>query len=597
MARLKVLRQKLKGMSRKKKIRLVAICTAALILILGAGYTVFLAPRLKQEKWIYKEAAVERGTLTAGVTESGALDYGVTDILYELDLTVAEDSDDEDDDGDEDDEETVQRYLRVENVYVTPGQRVEEGSALVKFTDDSVNSVRKLLQSALVDAKSSCNEAESEYDLAVLEAETDYETKLVSEKYAATVYQNSASAIDDEIAALQVEIRQRTNQVGKLEEKVAEALEDYSDAEKDYAEAKEYLDQADRGNAVNFMTVQSDYLSAQTRYQNAKTELEQAQENLEDNAAQITSLENRLTDAKARRSIDRLEAEETYQESVINGENAQITYDAKVESLKETLREEEEDRQKIEEQLAAFEEFVGTEGILYADGEGIITEVGFEEGDRLTDTGSTVVAYAKPDDMTITVDVTQEDVTALAVGDRVDIRFLAYSDEVWEGSILSINTTATSRESATVSYEVVIGVEGDTRALYGGMTAEVTFVTEEKEDVLYVSRKAIVEQDGKTYVYVKQGANGYELQEVLTGLRNSTSVEIVSGLEEGDVIYIASRVSSEEELEAQDTDENAATSADTAAGTDGNGMSGADGGWPGMNGEGADGGWPERGMR
>ena len=528
----------------KKKTKRIGIAAGAFCLALGAGYTVFVAPRLNQEKWMYIESEVERGTLTVGVTESGSLDYGITSILYDLDLTVSDGEDDEEDSG----EETVQKYLKVEEVYVAPGQRVQEGDALVKFTDDSVESVRKLLESALVDAKSSYNEAESEYELAVLEAQTDYETAEISGKYAGEIYNAASSAVDDEIASMQIEIQMRTANIDSLEEKVAEAAEDYNDAYEVYESAKKTMSATDTGNASNFMTIQTEYLNAQTAFRNAETALKQAKENLKENASQIASLQLQVADATARRSIDRLKVQETYLESVINGDNAQIAYDAKVESLKEDLQEEEEQLEKMEGQLEAFEAFVGEDGILYADGEGIVTEVGYEAGDRLVNAG-TVAAYAAPGDMTISVDVTQEDIVTMSVGDSVEIKFSAYSDTVYEGTILSINTTATSRESATISYEVVIGVEGDTGALYGGMTADITFVTEEKEDVLYISRKAIVDRDGRSYVYVKTALGGKELKEVETGIKNSTSIEIISGLEEGDTIYIASRVSDEAAVE------------------------------------------------
>ena len=48
-----------------------------------------------------------------------------------------------------------------------------------------------------------------------------------------------------------------------------------------------------------------------------------------------------------------------------------------------------------------------------------------------------------------------------------------------------------------------------------------------------------MDQDGKTYVYVGDGEEK-QLQEVVTGLENSTLVEIQEGLSEGDTIYIQS---------------------------------------------------------
>ena len=154
----------------------------------------------------------------------------------------------------------------------------------------------------------------------------------------------------------------------------------------------------------------------------------------------------------------------------------------------------------------------------------------------------------------------------LQVGDAVDIAFTAYPEESYTGSILSINTTATSDYSNTVSYTVEISAEGALEKLYGGMTADVIFVTEEKEDVIYVSRKAIVEENGKTYVYRKTALGGKELAEVEIGITNGVDIEILSGLEEGDTIYLASKVSSEAEVKS--TQEDSGSSADTTTGSD-----------------------------
>lgn len=202
-----------------------------------------------------------------------------------------------------------------------------------------------------------------------------------------------------------------------------------------------------------------------------KKALQEAEQALEDNDREIAAYQEKLEDVAAKSRISALETDETYQESMINGENARVTYEAELESLKETLKEAEDEKEQIEKQLSAFEAFVGEDGCLYAKEAGIVTEVLYEAGDSLRDAG-TMISYAAPDDMTISVDVTQEDIVDLNVGDKVDITFAAYEDTVYEGSIRSIDTTATSRESNAVSYTVVIAVEGDTTLLYSGMTAD-----------------------------------------------------------------------------------------------------------------------------
>ena len=552
--------EKLKSLTKKQK-KLILAGIALLLLILAACYTVFIAPLLQKEQWIYKEETVERGTLKVGVTESGSLEYNTKSVDYDLDLDV---SDDEEDDSDDDDD-TVQKYLKIEEIYAASGQRVTEGEELLKFTEDSVEAVRALLQNAVVEAQADYAEAESTYELSLLEAQTDYDIQKISASYAASIRNTSGTSVTNNVASMQVQLEQKQANTASLQEKLTQAQEDYQDALETYEEAKEGYEGVGTDNTVNFMTIQNGYLSARTKYLQAKSSLTQAETAVTDNENAITELTNQLAAAQAKQKIDKLDTEETYQEAVIIGQNAQTTYNATVEDLKETLQEAEETKEKREEQLQAFEDFVGSYGILYATEDGVITEVSYEAGDRLTTTGA-LFSYATSDDMRISVDVTQEDIVDLQVGDAVDITFTAYLEDSYTGSILSINTTATSDYSNTVSYTVEISVEGALEKLYGGMTADVIFVTEEKEDILYVSRKAIVEENGKTYVYRKTALGGKELAEVETGITNGVDIEILSGLEEGDTIYLASKVSSEAEVKS--TQEDSGSSADTTTGSD-----------------------------
>ena len=553
---------KLKSLTKKQK-KLILAGIALFLLILAASYTVFIAPLLQKEQWIYKEETVERGTLKVGVTESGSLEYNTKSIDYNLDLDV---SDDDEDDSDDDDD-TVQKYLKIEEIYAASGQRVTEGEELLKFTEDSVEAVRALLQNAVVEAQADYAEAESTYELSLLEAQTDYDTQKISASYAASIRNTSGTSVTNKVASLQVQLEQKQANAASLQEKLTEAQEDYQDALETYEAAKEGYEGAGTDNTVNFMTIQNGYLSARSKYQQAKSALTQAEDALSENESAITDLQNQLAAAQAKQKIDKLDTEETYQEAVITGQNAQTTYNATVEDLKETLQEAEETKEKREEQLQAFEDFVGSDGIIYATEDGVITEVSYEAGDRLTTTGA-LSSYATSDDMRISVDVTQEDIVDLKVGDAVDITFTTYPEDSYTGSILSINTTATSDYSNTVSYTVEISVEGELEQLYGGMTADVIFVTEEKEDVLYVSRKAIVEENGKTYVYRKTALGGRELAEVETGITNGVDIEILSGLEEGDTIYLASKVSSEAEVKSTEETADSGSSADTTTGSD-----------------------------
>ena len=207
--------KKRKPFGRKKK-RLVMIIAAGTLLVSAAGYTVFIAPLLEKDQWIYKEEMVERGILKVGVSESGALEYGITSVVYDLDLDVSGDEEDEEDD-------VVQKYLKIQEAYVKPGQRISEGELLYKFTEDSISDVRMLLKSAAAQARSEYAEAQAEYNLSVLEAGTDYEVRKLDQQYAASIYEKSSQTIDNEISMLQVEINRRTANTALLQEKADEA--------------------------------------------------------------------------------------------------------------------------------------------------------------------------------------------------------------------------------------------------------------------------------------------------------------------------------------------------------------------------------------
>ncbi len=77
----------------------------------------------------------------------------------------------------------------------------------------------------------------------------------------------------------------------------------------------------------------------------------------------------------------------------------------------------------------------------------------------------------------------------------------------------------------------------DTEGLTAGETAAVVLVTRHKEGVLKVPINALYDEDGEFYVYVVE--NEAKLRrDVQVGLETSTEAEILSGLTEGEVVYV-----------------------------------------------------------
>ena len=65
-----------------------------------------------------------------------------------------------------------------------------------------------------------------------------------------------------------------------------------------------------------------------------------------------------------------------------------------------------------------------------------------------------MLTYAKENEYTVNIDVSEEDVAAISVGEYVELSFGAYPEQTWEGVITSITTTATSEYASTISYPV-----------------------------------------------------------------------------------------------------------------------------------------------
>lgn len=246
-----------------------------------------------------------------------------------------------------------------------------------------------------------------------------------------------------------------------------------------YEEIKDITDN------VEYTKKHDDYLNSKKAYESALEQQANIKEQIADCYEQVTEYEEKIADTNAKLEINQLEGQQAYDTAVTSGELAARVRETELEKLMKEVESAQENMEECQECLQQFEDFVG-DGKIYALESGIVTEIGYEEGDDLVTSG-TIISYITAEDMKISVDVSQEDIVVLNVGDKVDIVFSAYEDEVYEGAISSIKTTSTSEYAAIVSYEVVIELKGDTSKLYGGMTADVTFVTEKKEDVVYVS--------------------------------------------------------------------------------------------------------------
>lgn len=521
-------------MARRTKKTLTVLCIAAAVVIAAACGTIYRKLAQNVQQWEYSEQTVQQGTLTNGVTESGTVEFGITSQIYDLDVSTDDDSDEEDDEEDE-------NYLRVENVYVSVGQRVQEGDKVYRFTQDSIDSVRKVLTYERTEAQIALATAQTAYEIGVLEAELSRDETLLDTSLAQTSYDTVIARISNDLAAKNLEIQQLLKDIYKLQCDLTqeEYLEEKADVSEAYEDALEGVENVADDYVTNRVDAAQAFQSARESYEQFFSQFDESNQQIQDKIDEVYEIEAEIVYKQQLLEKELLAAQQDLKTSTVSGEIADVKYQSSLTGYENALSKAQRELEEAAQKLDAFDEFVG-DGTVCAAGSGIVTEIGYEEGDYLMNTG-TLIAFVKADEMTVSVDVSQEDVVMLKVGDTVELRMSAYEGETYRGIIKSITTTATSRNSATISYPVVISIQGDTSGLYSGMTADVTFVTEEAENVSYVLRKAVVEENGKSQLYIKSGES-YVLTPVTTGWNNGKYIEVKDGINAGDRYYIRTQI-------------------------------------------------------
>lgn len=175
--------------------------------------------------------------------------------------------------------------------------------------------------------------------------------------------------------------------------------------------------------------------------------------------------------------ITELGIQYTYDTAIISGKLAEFTYQQELQQWEEQLAEAGAEKEELESEKALLDSM--TDGILTADRDGLVAEISCEEGDVINGT-EPVISYYNTDTVTITVEVPQEEITLLQVGDEASVTINGMLER--EGVVTEKATEPESGTSrTTVNYEVVIEVDNSDGLLSSGAAARVTVSAERKE--------------------------------------------------------------------------------------------------------------------
>ncbi len=137
----------------------------------------------------------------------------------------------------------------------------------------------------------------------------------------------------------------------------------------------------------------------------------------------------------------------------------------------------------------------------------------------------------------IEVDIYEEDVAKMNIGNLVDISLVAFPEKILKGRVISINPAEEIIEGV-VYYEVSISFDDPPAGVRPGMTVDLLIRTASRENVLVVPEEAIKEKNGKATVEVLIDET-FKEREIEIGLRGSNDVvEVSSGLKEGEHVIL-----------------------------------------------------------
>jgi len=182
---------------------------------------------------------------------------------------------------------------------------------------------------------------------------------------------------------------------------------------------------------------------------------------------------------------------------------------------------------------------------LTAPGNGVVTKLNFQVGE-IASRGAPVAVVSNLTILEAEVNLDETDVVKIAMGMQVVVTVDAFPGMEVSGEVIEIAPTA-NIQSGVVLYPVTVRLDLTDLPLRSGMTINVTFPIEERKDTLLVPFRAVETEGGQAYV-TRVTASGSERVAVTLGLITDTQVEILSGIEAGDVVTVYANPVQDSEL-------------------------------------------------
>jgi len=437
-------------------------------------------------------AVVERGTLLVTVDGSGSL-------APQQEVVVP-----------------FQVSGRVVEILVRTGSAVEAGDVLVRL--DDTNAHRALANAEFSVKQSEVSLASAQLTLdRLLEWEADESSVELAEANLAAAemaYQKArldSSLAGDQITSSEVNLAQAQRSLEDAQEAYDSAYDPGRDWELGDKRRSAQLE-AEREGAADALIAAQDNLSvAQAAYNLAVAGVSDSG---------VTSAWSQVVSAQISLENETEPPDENDIESArLQVEQAQVS----LEQAKLSL-------------MSAQSDLAETE--LTASVSGTVAEMDLQLG-QMVNSGQTGVVLADLETLEVEIGLDESDIVQVSVGQPAVVAMDAFDDVELSGVVDHIEPTAQS-QSGVVLYVVTIVLDPTTIPVRVGMTADVEVVTTSAQGALTIPLKAVRSVNGNSFVDRRSSNGSFAQTQIELGVMAGTRIEVLSGLEEGDVVLVAS---------------------------------------------------------
>ena len=234
------------------------------------------------------------------------------------------------------------------------------------------------------------------------------------------------------------------------------------------------------------------------------------------------------------------EAVNDVQELQSSLEIAQNTYTKLAKGISENTREKYE--AEIDVLLLTLEilEKNRDDYVIYADVEGVVTELNTFEGD-IPSSGSLIIEIQDPTEKVVLVNFMAEDAKEIKSGMKAKIQDQILDihiddlkvNKVYPKAFVTLSELSVEENRQTVE----IGLPKSSEALPYGLEVETKVMIEAPREALLVPEGTVIQKESKQYVKVLEDGDVFE-REITTGIKVDRLIEVKDGLKEGDLVIL-----------------------------------------------------------